>query len=49
MRDALGDRVLDLQHIGSTSVAGLHAKPVIDLDLTVAGSADPAHPQKPLG
>ena len=42
MRDALGDRVLDLQHIGSTSVAGLHAKPVIDLDLTVADSADEA-------
>jgi len=40
VRDALGDRVLDLQHIGSTSVAGLHAKPVIDVDLTVADSAD---------
>ena len=42
VRDALGERVLDLQHIGSTSVAGLHAKPVIDLDLTVADSADEA-------
>jgi GrpB-like predicted nucleotidyltransferase (UPF0157 family) len=42
VREALGERVLDLQHVGSTSVAGLDAKPVIDLDLTVADSADEA-------
>jgi GrpB-like predicted nucleotidyltransferase (UPF0157 family) len=42
IRDALGTRVIDLDHIGSTSVPGLHAKPVIDIDLTVADSSDEA-------
>ena len=36
IRSALGDRVLALEHVGSTSVPGLSAKPVIDIDLTVA-------------
>jgi len=40
IRLALGDRVLDLEHIGSTSVPGLPAKPVIDIDLTDADSSD---------
>ena len=40
IREALGTRVLDLDHIGSTSVPGLPAKPVIDIDLTVADSSD---------
>lgn len=40
IRAALGWRVLDLQHVGSTSVPGLPAKPVIDIDLIVA---DPDH------
>ncbi len=39
---ALGDRVLSIEHVGSTSVPGLWAKPVIDVDLTVADSADEA-------
>lgn len=38
--DALGDRVLAIEHVGSTSVPGLWAKPLIDVDLTVADSAD---------
>jgi GrpB-like predicted nucleotidyltransferase (UPF0157 family) len=42
IRDALGDRVLGLEHVGSTSVPGLAAKPVIDIDLTVADSSDEA-------
>ena len=37
---ALGDRVLAIEHVGSTAVPGLWAKPMIDIDLTVADSAD---------
>ncbi|MBO0788391.1 MAG: GrpB family protein [Actinobacteria bacterium] len=36
IREALGWRALQLDHVGSTSVPGLPAKPVIDIDLTVA-------------
>ena len=42
VRAALGDRVLALEHVGSTAVPGLAAKPVIDADLTVADSGDEA-------
>jgi len=42
IREALGWRVLQLEHVGSTSVPGLPAKPVIDVDLTVA---DPGREQ----
>jgi GrpB-like predicted nucleotidyltransferase (UPF0157 family) len=37
---ALGDRVLMIEHVGSTSVPLLAAKPRIDLLLVVANSAD---------
>jgi len=40
IRNALGDRVLEIHHVGSTSVPGLPAKPVIDIDLVVADPAD---------
>ena len=40
VRDALGDRVLLLEHVGSTSVPGLPAKPIIDMLLVVADSSD---------
>src|SRR5438552_1931610 len=36
----LGDRVVLLEHVGSTSVPGLAAKPRIDVLLVVANSAD---------
>jgi GrpB-like predicted nucleotidyltransferase (UPF0157 family) len=42
IRDALGVRVLLLEHIGSTSVPGLAAKPVIDILLVVADPAEEA-------
>jgi GrpB-like predicted nucleotidyltransferase (UPF0157 family) len=42
IRAALGERVLQVEHVGSTAVPGLPAKPVIDVDLTVADSADEA-------
>lgn len=42
IREALGTRVLSLEHVGSTSVPGLAAKPVIDIDLIVADAGDEA-------
>jgi len=42
IREALGWRALQLEHVGSTSIPGLAAKPVIDIDLTVA---DPGREQ----
>ena len=40
VRDALAEKVLLLEHVGSTSVPGLSAKPVIDMVLAVSDSAD---------
>lgn len=40
VREALGDSVLEIHHVGSTSVPGLPAKPIIDVDLVVADAAD---------
>jgi GrpB-like predicted nucleotidyltransferase (UPF0157 family) len=42
IRSLLGDRVRQLEHAGSTSVPGLAAKPIIDIILAVADSADEA-------
>lgn len=36
IRAALGEKVLGLDHVGSTSVPGLAAKPLIDINLVVA-------------
>jgi len=38
LAEALGPAVADLHHIGSTSVPGLAAKPVIDILLVVTGT-----------
>jgi GrpB-like predicted nucleotidyltransferase (UPF0157 family) len=40
IRAALGDRIRLLEHAGSTSVPSLAAKPIIDIVLAVADSAD---------
>ena len=37
---ALGSRALAVEHVGSTAVRGLWAKPIVDVDLTVTDSAD---------
>ncbi|MGH9826750.1 MAG: GrpB family protein, partial [Blastocatellia bacterium] len=40
IRTALGSRALEIEHIGSTSVPGLAAKPIIDILLVVVDSAN---------
>jgi GrpB-like predicted nucleotidyltransferase (UPF0157 family) len=40
IRSVLGDRVVRIAHAGSTSVPGLPAKPIVDIVLEVADSAD---------
>src|SRR5579884_1356797 len=40
IRAILGPAVLEIHHAGSTSVPGLCAKPLIDMVLVVASSAD---------
>ena len=39
IREALGGAALQIEHVGSTSVPGLAAKPIIDIVLVVANSA----------
>lgn len=45
---ALGDGIGLLEHVGSTSVPGLSAKPIIDIVMAVADSSDEAAYVKPL-
>ncbi|MGA7922823.1 MAG: GrpB family protein, partial [Thermoplasmata archaeon] len=40
IHSALGARAIRIEHVGSTSVPGLLAKPVIDILLEVADSSD---------
>jgi GrpB-like predicted nucleotidyltransferase (UPF0157 family) len=40
IRQALGDRAMLVAHVGSTSVPGLIAKPIVDVVLAVDDSAD---------
>lgn len=42
IRIALADDALVIDHVGPTSVPGLAAKPIIDIDLIVADPADEA-------
>jgi GrpB-like predicted nucleotidyltransferase (UPF0157 family) len=42
IRRVLGDRVIRLEHTGSTSVPGLAAKPCIDMTLVIPDSSDEA-------
>ena len=40
IRRVLGERVIELEHTGSTSVPGLAAKPCIDMTLIIPDSSD---------
>ncbi|WP_258089948.1 GrpB family protein [Serratia liquefaciens] len=40
VKNELGSNLLQIDHVGSTAVPGLAAKPVIDIDLTVADAED---------
>ena len=40
IRAALGSKAVQIEHVGSTSVPGLAAKPLIDIILVVADSSD---------
>ena len=40
IRSVLGNKALQIEHVGSTSVPGLCAKPIIDMLLVVKDSAD---------
>jgi GrpB-like predicted nucleotidyltransferase (UPF0157 family) len=42
VRATLGDRALRIEHVGSTSIPGLAAKPIIDMLLVVADSSTEA-------
>ncbi|HET8910467.1 MAG TPA: GrpB family protein [Ktedonobacteraceae bacterium] len=42
IRDILGNKIVLLEHVGSTSIPGLAAKPRIDMLLVVADSSDEA-------
>ena len=40
LKAALGDLILKIEHVGSTSVQGLSAKLIIDIDLVIAIDTD---------
>jgi len=48
IQEALGDDIVLLEHVGSTSVPGMSAKPIIDMVMAVADSSDEASYAKPL-
>ena len=48
IQNALGALIVDIAHAGSTSVPGLPAKDIIDVDLTLKDPADEASYVKPL-
>ena len=49
VKAALGPLVVTVEHIGSTAVSGLAAKPIIDLDVVLASSTDLAETIRLLG
>ena len=35
LKNVLGDRIIEIEHVGSTSIVGLKAKPVIDILIAI--------------
>lgn len=44
---ALGPAVIDIQHVGSTAVPGVYAKPILDIAVAI-GSFESGHPLVPV-
>lgn len=40
LSEVLGDLIINVEHVGSTSVPGLAAKPIIDIDLLIEETAE---------
>lgn len=40
LRSELGDQIIGIEHVGSTSVTGLSAKPIIDIDIVIQSEDD---------
>lgn len=40
LKELLGDTAVDIQHVGSTSIKGIYAKPIIDIVIGVNDFAD---------
>ena len=36
LKGILGEHAIDIQHVGSTSICGIHAKPIIDIAVGIA-------------
>lgn len=40
LRDLIGDYLLDVQHVGSTAIPGLRAKPILDIAAAIRSQGD---------
>jgi len=40
LTDVLGELILEIEHVGSTSVRGLGAKPILDLDIVIVDKSN---------
>lgn len=49
LRERIGHLVLDIQHVGSTAVPGLAAKPIVDIAVLMASPAVISRCRQPLG